>query len=193
MSNKGIFIKNKLREQQQLVGDSAELYQPEYERLNRHPAVSNVSEDFKNVAINRSGRDRKSVTLTAPAPAVFNTFNSDDYLGSAVSGPNYQRIWTDGPNEEDIPYDAVPSPPSSEFSHEETLQYEEESTFDNLSAITPGSYCIIMGNEFVEVPDLDSVEELVERALFANDSGISIDDIVIFKRMQIKVGVSVDD
>jgi hypothetical protein len=211
---KAILIRNKHRNREQHRTSVPEYY-PEHERLNRTPDVAEVSEDFKYAKnhpiavgkpkINTPGIDHRGI-LTPRQPR----FPKQQ---AVASGHNEELSWLpqevpnhlSDPNEEVINYDDIPQPPRvAPMPDLEQLAAHAESYPDpepepvpepnrvSIDDISPGNYFVVVMDAIVaEAPELEPIEEFIESMVFNSNNTISLDDIVVLRKMDLRVGVNV--
>lgn len=213
MSKSGtIFIRNKRRALRDALGRT-ERWVPEHERLNMSPIMSiDASEDFMN-----EKRRNAPIGSRKPPATPAQRHGNAPVIGSrtrAVGPAQQEQAWL--PQEQldpvgaaqglpmqrhgnpgrppqvperdyshgDMGYDDVPSPPQNEFEH----TYRALGV--DLSGVLPGQYCLIYENQAWPSNSLAEIEEAVEK-IMRNDPNVQDDDVVIIKRLGIKVGVSI--
>ena len=187
MSNKSIFIKNKKRALLDALGRT-KVWVPEHERLNVSPVMPvDVSEDFMNEKRRRPLGSRKPpVSAVEPTTYVTETNNKT----RAVNLSHHDQAWL--PQQKpakdyshgDINYDDVPEQPQSPFEH------THKALGVDLSKVLPDQYCLIYANEVWPADSVDVIEEAIEQ-IMRSDPNVQDEDIIVIKRLSIKVGVSI--
>lgn len=156
-------------------------YVPEWVRLEREPLVNKVN---PNDFLMESKRKRK--VIPAPTQTKVSVGLKENWFDAAE----------DPKVSEEILYDDVPDPPSEEF-EEEVSEPELESAEFNpepvKSPLKPGEYGLFVKGVFVvKTTSAEEIKEAIETIIFdnlPNFSGISLEDITLVKRIDLKVGI----
>lgn len=105
---------------------------------------------------------------------------------SSGQNTNWFGSHEDNPNE-DISYDEIQTPPDFEVSE------EDESVESDEQILKPGEYGVLVKDTFVlKTHSLSDAEAMVEKILFDElpaFSKVTIDDIILIRRLSLKVGV----
>lgn len=202
--SKYIFIRNKRRALRDALGQT-ERWVPEHERLNMTPIMStDVSEDFMNEKRRNAPigsrkppavpRENPPQRTRAVAPAQHDQTWRErvDPVGAARDlplqrhGNRPQQVPERDYSHGDVGYDDVPGPPQNEFEH----PYRALGV--DLSVVAPGQYCLIYENEAWPSDSLEEIEAAVEQ-IMRTDTTVQEEDVIIIKRLGIKVGVTVHE
>ncbi len=194
---KEIFVKNRHRELLSKLNNQRE-FQTEHDRLDRSPQVNDVSEDFRYArrrplvvsSRKRQEHGQEPTQVRPPRPPHM----------AVASGHNEELSWVprpieaynQDPNRETIEYDDIPEPPPVSYTpqHEEPEPPSQEVRIDD---IAEGNYFVVVADTIVaEAPEIGLLEELIEQTIFDNQNGITLDDIVVLRKMRVRVGVSVE-
>jgi hypothetical protein len=179
--SKDVFIRNKRRVLQEALG-SAEKWIPEHERFNKTPIKAiDVSKDFmnekrRNVSPLGSRKPPAAFRTKAVAPAQ----HDQTWLPPQKSRQMPEKDYSHG----DVKYDDVPSPPSNPYQQNQLLGID-------LSGVGPGQYCLIYDNTIWPSDSIEAIEEAVENIMRASPD-IQEDELIVIKRLNIRVGVFVD-
>jgi hypothetical protein len=193
--SKSIFIRNKRRALRDALGQT-EKWMPEHERLNMTPITSiDASEDFMNEKRRKApiGSRKPPAAVHQPPPPGPPVVGSTPQRTRAVGPAQQEQAWMPQRPQQvpekdyshgDVGYDDVPGPPQNEFEH----PYRALGV--DLSGVAPGQYCLIYENEAWPSDSLEEIEAAVEQ-IMRSDPGVQDDDVIIIKRLGIKVGVAV--
>ena len=194
--SKEIFIRNKQRELQSKLSGRYEGYQPEHERLNRAPQVENVSEDFRYsrrfpLTVQKPEPVQQPPPPFRPPMAIASGHNEEELSWIQRPIPRHDE----SPNHEVIGYDDVsePGPPLPEGPRlPDPILPSAEPRPVSIDDICEGSYFVVVTDTIIaEAPELNFIEELVEQMVFDSTNSIVLDDIVVLRKMKIKVGIGV--
>lgn len=184
-------IKNPARNLPQIQRES---YTPEYIRLNMEPVIQKVNKnDFLIGKKNRA-------PLSAPAeessmgPMPSQAFASLGKEEAVVTGKWFEEMKND-PNAP-IEADSVKFPEDDQFdlvpSEVETSSSEENDIFE-LQDLEPKTYCVFVCGTLVSKSISKEEAELLIQRMLSEDTppfkDINMDDIMLLKRLQFRVGV----
>jgi len=192
-------------------------WQPEHERLNVDPhPVQDFSQEFRfakrpsthpagPVAGGHSAASRH--TNGAPARQVRMPRQPVN-----VTGMSHENAWMDGSAPYEYDYDAVPDPPPTPFTHVAVsndprisrekvdeaplpparLQPEHPPKEDpSLRQVLEGEYCVFVAGQLLfSTPSLDEAEDALNRLIFS-DNPVPIEDVVVMRRLNLKIGASI--
>jgi len=173
MTDKDVVFKNPYRGRR--VAQS-EPYQPEYERLNAAPVKYPVNQDdVKNFI------DKTKTEKPQKRPIV-------------QSGNNEDLIWTQGLEQEprDIPEE--PRLPEKESYMNVQEDIEDDIGLDgafSLDAMAPGDVVLLHGSDVIRVGSERDIKESLADLLAAEEG--ELDDFVVLKRLNVKIGIFIDD
>jgi len=210
-------IKNKARAFYSRLNQQREPYQPEYERLNIEPTHCMGRSEF-SMSTNRpvaSGRYRKTAPKSRQhesptfSPEHMPTSVSSDHVWNNVTGTVGED---ESINNQMFNYDSVPYVPRttvaptemeepevyqpkwlSDRPNDQQMLSSENSRIAEIESVADGEYCIIIhGDVIYQSSSIDDIEHVVEMILYENQS-VTQDEISVFKKMRLKVGVCVSD
>ncbi len=202
MSKKAIFIKNKTRDLRNVFGKD-ERWAPEHERLNMSPiSAIDATEDFMNEKL----RNRPIGSRKPPASVI----KSNQHITPRSAPPAQQdQTWRQeiGPvaargfpmqsqgrphqeperdySQRDVAYEDVPEPPQEQFEH------PHRALGVDISGVLPGQYCLVYANEVWPSDSIREIEDAIER-IMRSDPSVQDEELIVIKRLNIKVGVSID-
>jgi hypothetical protein len=211
---KEVFIKNKYRELKHNLGDGdGERYQPEYERLGRAPKVESVAGDFK--------RYNRATTNTQRVPdknmAVASGHSAElSWVPRSELEPNAQIKYDEIPNPP-VPSRVIVTDNLNMNQVAENMgairvghvraggylgalqsaadRIEEPDGPINavsIDDIAEGNYFVVAMDVIVaESSDLDEIEAFVESIALDSKSSIKLEDIIVLRKMKLKIGVSI--
>lgn len=189
---KSIFIRNKYRERSNQLNNNID-FQTEHERLNREPEHHDVVKDFEYAKRNPLSVPRKP-KIKRPTTVVSGSNNELSWVPpEEISNvPRPIETYDGDPNVESFDYDSVPKPEvRSRSQPRPEHKPQPQQTSLSIDDISDGNYFIVILDEIiVESKDLSVIEEFVERTIF-NENNISLDDIVVLRKMKIKLGVNI--
>ncbi|HLG28321.1 MAG TPA: hypothetical protein VI423_11090 [Paenisporosarcina sp.] len=177
-----------------------QVYVPEWVRLGREPIVQETNpRDFTMVGSKKNPPQRSLSTLSeAQAPIQL----PNKAMAHVVSTPPQQtkvtvgmsKNWFDASDNhevtDEILYDEVPDPP---IEAEVDDQDKPSEHLQLIGGIEAGSYGIIVRGVLAAKADsAKEAEAIVESILFdglPNFSGVLLEDIIVMKRIPLKVGV----
>lgn len=129
------------------------------------------------------------------------------------SVPRNIENYSSNPNKYSIKFDDVPSPPPDVRFHVEgytepepepepgpdpdpyghlPLQRHGNPPRVSIDDVVEGNYFVVVTDTIVgESPVLDDIEAFVERILYNSTNGVQLDDIIVLRKMKVKVGVGV--
>jgi len=169
---KSIFIKNKYRDLFTKTND----YQTEHERLNREPEYYDVAKDFEYAKRHPIARPKQPPTVVSGNDSELSWLPKEELSNI----PRPIETHTSDPNLDEFECNSIPSP-----------NHKEDTKSISIDNISDGNYFIVISDEIIaEAFDLSSIEDLVEKIIF-NNNNLSLDDIIVLRKMKIKVGVSV--
>lgn len=194
---KGIFDKSKYAS-----------WQPEHERLNIEPvAYTNFSSDFLNKKKKRRvempAMKAEAPSLRAPqapqapqAPPVpqgFQPYQESYMIPYQIPGQAFNPLHK---VPKDIEYEEIPDPPANQFSNQYFEDVDQTNNVDldqmSLLDVEDNEYCVfISGALFCSSPSKDDIEDVLDKLVFS-DKNIPVDEIVVMKRIKIKIGANLD-
>ena len=190
-----VYIKNKQRARGAVNSRArAQNYQPEYVKHDIKP-VPRVPVEVSDQLY--SQREEKPLVVGSRKPILQKPLPRPNPpprpRGQQVSVGNHDHTWYDEQQEpESIRFDEVPSPPQQLYAKESWEQDAEGSKFIANSVVV-GDYCVVVNDEVVwSSPHLEEIEEAVQIILYEKKAA-TLAELSIFKRLPIKIGVSVRD
>jgi hypothetical protein len=208
MSDEEILFKNKNRAIKNLVKRPA--YQPEYERLNIDPQIYQVKpEEFTNRPIVGFSR------LTQGKPSVAAPEHAGDYESHPPQvGQGEELMWPINKDvSRDFSYDEISDPPSDwyepeaqeaeqveddigldleqEQEQEQEQAQEQEQEFD-LCNLKVDEYILLYYQNVIDSGPLVRIKNTLTRILLDEES-FAVDEFIILKRVNLRVGIFVDD
>lgn len=110
-----------------------------------------------------------------------------------LTGMNYEHVWTDAPQAE-FEYSNVPDPPATPFANEQSKAEPQSQQYAQtpVEQVSEGEYCVfISGALMFSTPSLEDVEDALNRLIFS-DKPVSSENVVVMKRLKLKIGASVE-
>ena len=163
-----------------------EPYTPEYVRLGRDPVVNEVNKgDFM---IGRKAKKRYSLTETSEPSSMGPLPRSQSETKKTDEAV---RWFDESEDNADIPYDEIELPPEVKNLAEDEVQETDEEDV-SLNGMLPGEYCVfVCGALISSCMTREEAELLIQQVLCEDyDSHeVTINDIMLLKRLPIKVGV----
>ena len=180
--SKDEFIKNPNRKYSGL--QQSNKYTPEYLRLGREPIVlkpeKNLAKDLKGL---KKAPGTKSASDTIPYVGQQNWY--DIHLNKIE---DEEKAGTEEIFAEDVP--DVPDVPDDlqETSEEKTILNQSS----NLEDLSPGEYCLVVKGSVIASSDSkEGLEAILESLIFDNESEFDVNEIILLKRLPLKIGVLV--
>lgn len=190
MSDNDDVIKNPFRS----IPKTQTKYEPEYVRHGITP--KNAPETIATVAIPASRKRDLNSTIQQLVPEVFNSINGQDFDidGNEILFETGHII----DNNEFVSFGYAPNqiPQTIEI---QTPFVVEAATPEKQDNTTPqvGEYILMVRGKLITTGNLDKVEKIVRGIIYGENKefigqGILVDDIVVLKRVDIKVGIFVE-
>lgn len=177
-------IKNPARKERLI-----EPYEPEYKRLNREPEIKEVKVyDFQN----RKGKSPKRIVDEEPQQILPQSLDGNVPQQTHVFVGQNNNWFDSGPksivNEiEKTVNDLV------EKTEEAVIENNAEPSIPRISDVEAGNYCLFIKGDIIAISESkDSLVNFVESILFDNDpkfKDITVNDLLLVKRLHLKVGV----
>lgn len=171
---------------------------PEWVKYGKEPNIFDVSNKDFVVEKGRKQRGRNSsIVHQAPypehapvQPPITNKINAgrrplqpQTKLSVGANSNWFEQQDSDG--NEPIMYDEIPNPPDDGIEVEDSSDYKEER-----SELEPNEYGIFIKGVLVAWAFTSKeVEALMEKFIFDTNNEISVEDLIVLKRVEIKVGV----
>lgn len=218
MSKKTVIVKNKFRSIKSKMDTETRV--PEHVRLDVKPQDwSSFNDDFASAAALRKSKAKKGVPVITEPTAYMDNIPT---VVPPIVGHGEQVITEEQTKfDEEILPDEIPSPPirhrrfvvvedesgavedtkaadeSPPFSEMEEEPYmvprkdsEEPGIADAFQAIGDSGYVIFMGNNFIcALSSKDETEEAIELILSTNPP----EELIVLKRVGVKIGISIGD
>lgn len=168
-------IKNPARNREQVHKE----YEPEYKKLDCEPIIKNVGAfDFKNT----NGKPPLQILENVPEQKHVFVGRNQNWFDESSKNLNFKTTVAQLEKNVDI-------------SMEEIKVDEEKTTIPLISDVAEGSFILLVKGEILAISDSkDSLSSFVEKILLESDSkykDLTINDLHLFKRLPIKVGVLV--
>lgn len=168
-------IKNPARNRENIQKE----YEPEYKKMNREPIVNNVGTfDFKNT------NGKPPLQILEEVPEQTHVFVGRNQNWFDESSKNLDFKTTVAQLEKNV-----------DSSIEEIKIDEPKANTPSITDVAEGSLCLLVKGEILAIADSkDSISSFIEKILLEQDSkykDITINDLHLFKRLPVKVGVLV--
>lgn len=206
MNNKVIRNKNR--------NYKAEKYQPEHVRLAAEPIMCNPKSEVINMTKSNRGRRGVASFITSPPPRGKVTVREpmmQPVFPEQIDENQYVKIPT-GPPMPGAPtwFSGTGNPAGQEYDANEEVfsaNYVSEKEYRQPVAlpeqqpqlgmampedVSPNEYCIVLhGNIICKCDTAEQIEDIIENLLYGSEQTVNTDDLIVFKRMDIRIGVSV--
>lgn len=171
-------------------------WQPEHEALGIEPIErTEVKEDFIMYSKRKPKPLSKPVSQPVPKPKTVVLPEVEKYsyphpLPTVPISGNNDHLWqqvapiVEEEEKQMFVAEDVPEPPEDEYKDNVGM------TFDD---VEDGDYCIIISGKLIcASPSLEEIEDMLNKVVF-NDNPVPIDDIVVVRKLKVKLGASLDE
>jgi hypothetical protein len=204
--SKEIFIKNPERNKPQNI---PEKYIPEHKRLDVKPSRYERTPDEEFISVNRKKiTDTQQLdsyqlsTLSALKKGLIDKEEAEALLLQHESKNRNINLKTDDEEspesnsllmkkevyDEEIYDEEISTPPNNEY--EQSSNENVDFSFEN---IEPGSYVLIHKDSVVDTGKVNQIKETLSNMLLAYEGSANVDDFVLMKRINVKMGIFIDD